>query len=363
MPSRKIKNSWWVDFRFDRQRYRMRSPENSKIGATAYEFLLRTRLSKGEKINEQSETKAMPTFAEFSKKWFDCYVLTNNKPSEQMHKQSALHAHLTPFFGNAPLSEISNQKIEEFKSAKLQLGLKAKTINNLTAILAKCLRTAVEWEIIEKIPRIQKLKVPPYKFDFLTTEEEILLIKTAPGVWKEMIVMAVDTGLRLGEMAALDWPSVNFEKKEIVVRRSFTVKQMSAPKSNRERRIPMTNRVYQMLLNKSERMGLVFTIEPNRPILQNRCLNNLVRICLRANLRRIHWHSLRHTFASRLISHGASLKALQMLMGHSDIQTTMRYAHLEPNVLNNTMGILDELQNFGQPVGNATKKQEVNAFC
>ncbi len=368
MP-RKVRNTWWTDFRFNRRRYRLRSPENSKTGATAYEFSLRTKLSKGEKINDHVEEKTIPTFLDFANKWFDCYVATNNKLSEQMHKRSALDAHLIPFFGKLLLSEITNQKVEEFKAAELKritrsgTPTKAKTVNNLTSILSKCLRTAVEWELIEKIPRIQKLKVPPYKYDFLTLEEENELIAAATGTWREMIIMSVDTGLRLGELAALDWPSVNFEKNEIVVRRSFTVKQISSPKSNRERRIPMTNRVYQMLLAKNERIGFVFTIEPSKPILQNRCLNNLVRICQRAGLRRLKWHTLRHTFASRLVSHGAPLKGIQALLGHSEIQTTMRYAHLEPNVLNDTIDILNKLQTFGQQAVNTPRKQEVNIAC
>ncbi|HTX86809.1 MAG TPA: site-specific integrase, partial [Candidatus Nanoarchaeia archaeon] len=285
----------------------------------------------------------------------------NNKLSEQMHKKSALNAHLIPFFGKFLISEITNQRVEEFKAAKLKSKLKAKTINNLTSILAKCLRSAVEWEIVDKIPRIQKLKVPPYKYDFLTETEENILISSAHGVWREMLTVAVDTGLRLGELAALDWPSINFAKNEIIVRRSFTVKQMSAPKSNRERRIPITNRVCQMLQSKSEGIGLIFTIEPGMPLLQNRCRNNLLRICKKAGLRPLIWHTLRHTFATRLVSHGASIKALQELMGHSDIQTTMRYAHLECNVLNDTIDILNKIQTFGQQVVNTPQKQKINA--
>jgi hypothetical protein len=164
MAVRKIKKTWWVDFRFNRARYRERSPRNSMAGAKAYEILLRTRLANGEKIKDLEVKKVMPTFSEFSNRWFECYVLTNNKLSEQMHKRSALHAHLVPFFGKIMISEINNQKVEEFKAAKLKSGLKAKTVNLLTSILSKCLSTAVEWELLEKIPRIQKLKTRPKEF-------------------------------------------------------------------------------------------------------------------------------------------------------------------------------------------------------
>lgn len=360
MAIRKIKNSWWADFRFGRKRYRKRSPENSRAGASAYEASLKTRLARGEKIDGQDSEKRTMTFSEFSKKWFDCYVLTNNKPSEQLHKKSALNAHLVPFFGKTPLTDISNRQIEEFKATRIKAGSSEKTVNNLTAILAKCLATAVEWELLEKVPQIRKLKVPPYKFDFLTKNEEEKLVAAAHGVWKEMIIFAVDTGVRLGELAALDWASVNLSKKEIAIRKSFTVKHMLAPKSNRERYIPMTQRVCDMLIARENKIGLIFCVEPNRPLLQNRCLNSLLRICQKAGLRPLKWHTLRHTLATRLISNGGSVKAVQELLGHSDIKTTMRYAHLEPNVLKDTIGILDKLQNFGQPVGNQAKNQEKN---
>lgn len=360
MAIRKIKNSWWADFRFGRKRYRKRSPENSRAGAAAYEASLKTRLARGEEIDGQKEERKITTFSDFSTKWFDCYVLTNNKPSEQLHKKSALHAHLVPFFGKTPLADISNQQVEEFKAARLRSGSSEKTVNNLIAILAKCLATAVEWELLEKLPRIKKLKVPPYKFDFLTKDEQEKLIAAAHGVWREMIIFAVDTGVRLGELAALDWVSVNLCKREIAIRKSFTVKHMLAPKSNRERHIPMTQRVYDMLIAREDKIGLIFCIEPNRPLLQNRCLNSLLRICQKAGLRPLKWHTLRHTLATRLISNGGSVKAVQELLGHSDIKTTMRYAHLEPNVLKDTIGILDKLQNFGQPVGNQAQNQEKN---
>ncbi len=358
MPAREVKNRWLADFYFLGKRYRLKSPENSKKGAIAYERLIINKLMEGNGLIKQPKEKIMPTFLDFSQKWLDCYVKTNNKLSEQMHKKSVFNAHLNPFFGKLPLSEITNQKIEEFKAEKMKSGLKAKTINNIIAILAKCLATAEEWGVIEKTPKTKRLKVPPSEYDFLTKEEEDALITSADGVWREMIIVAVDAGLRLGEISALNWSAVDFEKNEITVKESFTVKKISAPKSNKKRHIPMTDRVYQTLFARKEKTGYIFTIDRGQPLLQNRCLNNLHKICQEAGIRQIKWHTLRHTFASRLISKGASVKAVQELLGHSDIKTTMRYAHLEKNVLSETIKILDGLSTFGHSMGIGIKDKK-----
>jgi len=73
------------------------------------------------------------------------------------------------------------------------------------------------------------------------------------------------------------------------------------------------------------------------------------------NDRRIGWHALRHTFASQLAMRGAPLSAIQQLLGHSNIQTTMRYAHLSPSTLNETIMLLENNkdENLGQHMGNS----------
>jgi len=346
MSLRKIKNSWWVDFRFMGIRYRRKSPEDSKAGARAYETLLRNRLVKGESI-EKNKGPSM-TLKEFAKKWFDTYVKSNNKPSEQRQKRYMLDAHLIPFFGRMSLKDINSQKIEEFKALKMPTRISNKTINNLLTALAKCLKTAEEWEIIEKVPRIKKLKVPPYKFDYLTEEECKTLLSHASGIWKEMIYLAIKTGLRLGELVALDWTCVDFERKVLIVRMSLVKDKWVSPKSNRERQIPLTDSICKMLLSKENKVGLIFTLDGKEPIKQQRCAKTLIKIYRKANMRHIKWHTFRHTFASHLVSRGASLKAVQELLGHSDIQTTMRYAHLEPNVLRDTIDIIED---FGHYMG------------
>ncbi len=357
MSARKIKKSWWVDLRFNGLRYRKRSPDNSKAGATVYESILRQNLSRGEPIDGKIYNANFPTYNEFAEKWFSTYVRNNNKPSEQKSKSVIIVSHLIPAFGHLRIDNITSLMVEEYKNKKLKLDLSPKTINNHLVVLSKSLKTAQEWVGMFNLPRIKFLKVPPQSFSFLTPIESNKLLASIKGnMWRVMVLLALRTGLRLGELVALQWEDIDMKNRQITVRRSAVRGVISAPKSNKHRYIPFSDEVHEALLSLNNKKDLVFSL--------NNCLMNhetprlnLIRICEDAGVKKIGWHNLRHTFASQLVAAGASLKAVQELLGHSDIRTTMRYSHLAPSTLVDTVRLLDSIKkinvnNFGQQVGN-----------
>lgn len=353
MSVRKINKSWYIDFRYNRNRYRLKSPVDTKSGAQAYEALIRQKIVKGEPIIEIPNQETQ-TFREFSKKWFDSYVMNNNKPSEQRQKEYVLRLHLNPVFGDLPLDQIPIQLIEQYKSIKIKSGLAHKTINNHLTIFAKCLNTALEWEIIEKVPKIKKLKIPPYESEFLSYRECELILSHANGVWHDMIFLGLKTGLRLGEITGLEWTAIDFESRTLTVKQALVRNMLVSPKSNKIRHIPMTSELCEILSKRRKAKGYVFTDENSDFLKAERCRRNLHLICKEAGMRKIKWHTLRHTFASHLIQQGAHQIEVQRLLGHSDIQTTMRYAHLAPSSLRNAINLLEEIEendNFGQYMG------------
>src|SRR5262245_57821757 len=146
MTVRMIKKSWWVDFRFNFTRYRKRSPENSRAGALAFEATLRQKLARGETFDLRGEEKSDELiFEAFARQWFELYVKTNNKPSEQYAKEKILRASLIPFFGTMRLKEISAKHIERYKAQQVATGVAPKTVNNRLTVLGKCLNCASEW--------------------------------------------------------------------------------------------------------------------------------------------------------------------------------------------------------------------------
>jgi integrase len=367
MAVRKIRHSWWVDFRHDYIRYRKKSPENSKAGAQAYEAALRQKLARGEPLAlaepDHKQKEREQKFKDFAWQWFETHVKTNNKHSEIHNKQCNLQAHLIPFFGETPIDRIDTLQIERYKSKKMNEGLANKTINNHLIILGKCLRDAQEWLDLPKIPKIKKLKIPPLKIDFLSREECELLLAHSSGLWREIILTALKTGLRRRELKALEWPDINWSNRTLTVRHSWCEANnaLDAPKNNRERHIPLVDEVHDMLARRKRTAGFVFADAMNRAFDAKELNREIGNACRRAGIREITCHVLRHTFASHLVMAGASLKEIQELLGHANIQMTLRYAHLAPSSLRNAINLLEPERkvflDFGQPVGNARQPQ------
>src|SRR5665213_1186010 len=360
MATRKIRNTWWIDFRFHHTRYRKRSPENSKRGAEAYEVLLRQRLARGEPLTGAKDpTEKMPTFEQFAWKWFDDYVKSNNKPSEQVGKKCILSASLIPFFGPMPIGEIGAHDIERFKARQFQRGRTNKTILNQLTVLHKCLVTAYEWLQLEgSPPKIKWPKCTTPEIDYLSPEECDLLLRHAKGIVYEMLLFALRTGMRQGEIRGLQWSSIDWLNQSIAVRHSLDnhSRTLVAPKSGRSRHIPMDSDVYEMLYRRKKDTGYVFLANEGRPFSNYRVHYAITHLCERAGLRKIGWHTLRHTFASHLAMRGAPLNAVQSLLGHSTITMTMRYAHVAPSTLRSAIDMLNPKHaidaDFGQQVGN-----------
>ncbi|MFA6417068.1 MAG: site-specific integrase [Patescibacteria group bacterium] len=339
----KNKNKYWVSIYCQNKRYRKLSPQNTQAGAKAYEALLRQKLARGEPIVE--EQKAVPTFKEFSDNWLEVYVKNNNKYSEILNKESLLRAHLNPFFGQKQLDKISNLDIENYKANKIQSGQSNKSVNNHLIVLNKCFNTAQEWGIIQNTPKVKLLKVQPQKFDFLSSEECQLLLDNSDGMLKEMILFGLKTGLRFGELIALEWNDIDFKGNLLTVQKSIARGHLGSPKSNKIRYVPLLGDVKELIILRAKKHGIAFDKDGNHlnPVL---CLNWLHRACNRAGLRKIGWHTLRHTFASHLAQNGVSIVLIKELLGHADIKTTMRYSHLTAQAVRGAVETL--ANNFGQ---------------
>ena len=129
MAVRKLKASWWIDITFNDTRYRKRSPENSRLGALAYEAVLRQRLARGEPIDKaETQPGRGVLFENFALRWFEEYVIPNNKFSEQRIKWYTLQSSLIPFFGKMPVEEIKTHHVEQYKALRVKDGLANKSI-------------------------------------------------------------------------------------------------------------------------------------------------------------------------------------------------------------------------------------------
>lgn len=336
MAVRKLKGSWWVDFSWEGARFRKRSPLNTREAARDFEATLRRELIDHGSLSHRERKPADPlsTFDAYVEHWLATYVRTNNRRSEQESKANVVRLHLGPFFENRPLAAITRRDIEAYKASRLERGLSPKSINNHLAVLGRCLRMAYEDELIPNVPVIKFLRVPPQRFDFLLPEESLQLLsdRTEP-FWTDLARLALRTGLRRGELMALDWSAVDLANAKVTVRASLVREVIDAPKNNRIRHVPLTADVVAMLAASRRRAGLVFTRNGTAPLTEGLMSAGLQRLRRRTGLRRFGWHVLRHTFASHLAMEGVPIAVIKELMGHGTLQMTMRYAHLAPSTL------------------------------
>jgi integrase len=232
------------------------------------------------------------------------------------------------------LDQIKTVNIEEFKAQQSATGVTKKTINNRLAILRKCLNDANEWLGVP-VPKIKLLKADPPKTDYLTPGEQELLLEHADGNIRTMILLALRTGMRQGEIRGLQWTSIDWQNRLITVRHTwYDYKHvLVSPKGNRERHIPFDAEMYDLLYRDRQQSGFAFLSPYGEPYTCHRLIDELAKVCRKAKIRKIGWHALRHTFATSLTTRSVPLPIVQTLLGHSTIATTMRYTHVADSAL------------------------------
>jgi integrase len=285
-----------------------------------------------------------PTVADFATAFLDGYVAANCKPSTATAYRMHLERHLVPEIGELPVDEVGPREVERYKAKKLAAKLEPKTVNNHLTTLRRMLAVAVEWGTFPgPVPKVRPLPLAPRRFDFLTFEESARLLEAVTPAWRPMVLLALRTGLRQGELLALRWEDVDLVAGRLMVRRSVYAGHVGTPKGGREREVPLSDEARAALRTLPSRFAgeLVFPREGGRYLTPPGCRRPLWTACKKADLRHIMWHALRHTFASHLVMRGVAIKAVQELLGHASLEMTMRYAHLSPDVRRDAVALLD----------------------
>lgn len=336
MPARIIRGTWYVDFRWEGVRHRKKSPINNRRATEQYELQLRQRMLDVGTTAPQHNT--LPTLTEFSERWLIEHVAVKNRAVALRSRRSHLRMHILPFFGRYRLDTIMTRDVDGFIGHLVSRGLAPKTVNNVVCTLRSCLRKAQSWELLKKTPAFELMKLPPPSNRFLSMEEAQRLVAAAPeGLWRTMILVAVTTGLRVGELLALEWTDLDLERALLTVARTEVHGSVTPPKSGALRSVPLCLETLEALRSLPKTAARVFPI----PVVSayGYVRRRLVEIGEIAGVQ-VNWHLLRHTFASQLVSNGAALTAVQDCLGHSTVQMTHRYAHLAPTALRDAVRLL-----------------------
>jgi integrase len=301
------------------------------------------------------------TMKEFAAKWDEDYVtvqvrLGRMKESSAESCRSRLRLHVVPFFGETRLDAITLPHVREFMKALLAKKLSPKTVLNVMVVLKEMLKHAVQWGYLDANPAqyAERPRGEEQEMQILTPPEIRRLLDAADEPVRTLILCAVLTGMRRGELLGLRWEDIDLESHRIFVRRALWRGKFVTPKSRRSRRtIDMAPTLRAALVRLPSRFqgGLVFCNEDGTPLdPDNFAHRDWARALRRAELRRIRFHDLRHTYASLLIAQGAHPKYIQAQLGHASIQTTLdRYGHLMPDAHTAEAQKLDRLV-FGDGV-------------
>jgi excisionase family DNA binding protein len=260
-------------------------------------------------------------FSDFAEKYLEDYAKPNKKSWKSDYYY--LKAHLLPHFGKRLLQEIRRSDVEGYKSKRFKEKSKGSTVNRELAVLRKIFNTAIDWDYLKENPVARVTffsEINNQRTRYLIGEEEANLLSSAREPLRSILVLALNTGMRLGEILALKWSSVDTGKTEI--RLTFT-------KSNKIRVIPINPLVFSEL-TKLEVTGhhsdyVFLNPKTKRPYVD--IGRAFAGACKRAKVKGLRFHDLRHTFASRLIQQGADIITVKDLLGHSSVRMTERYTH------------------------------------
>lgn len=261
------------------------------------------------------------TFSSYADEYLETYSKPNKRP--QTHRRDQiLIKHLKAFFGTLRLSEIKPMRIEQYKRARLEAGRTPATVNREVACLKAIYNVALRNKLIAHNPvnDVRMLREDNEVTRVLPPEDEEQLLANASEHIRNIVICALDSGMRLGEILELQRAQVSLAKGMILIEKSRTGKKREIPISPRLRAVLTT-------LRKTNTDGAVFRWKNGEGLSDIK--NGYKAALRRAGLteKRYRFHDLRHTFATRLAEAGVDLFTIKELLGHATIITTQRYAH------------------------------------
>lgn len=269
---------------------------------------------------------------------------------------------LTEAFGQIPLRRFNPMLLEQYQTERLQQGNKRfqeekkrlpkgnkpATVNRLLATVKHMFTKAVEWEMVEEaaLKRIRKVKFLEEnnrRLRYLSKEECQGLIKACDSHLRPIVITALNTGMRKGEILSLTWDRVDLKQGFILLGEDDT-------KNGERREIPINGTLREALLELSQgtkerprRIDIPYVFyDPANGKAYKDVKRSFHSACRRAKITNFHFHDSRHTFASHLVMAGVDLTTVKELLGHKHLTMTLRYSHLAPSHKVKAVHILDK---------------------
>ena len=293
-----------------------------------------------EPIISQDESHS-PLLSKFQNEYLEFTRLT--KSNSYLESISFSFRQFISFCGDIPLQEIDTRTLDKFITSSFSRTQRGAHLFYRT--LKAAFNKAIAWNYIQANP-FTKVKFPKISKSFPTflSEDELLIILTnTPYQYlKDIFTVGFYTGLRRGELINMQWSWIDFFCNQINVKCTNDF----LTKSKKERIVPMCEKVKSVLVSRFN-LGIhqpnevVFCRIEGRKLHQETISKQFKDAVRKSNLNeRIHFHSLRHSFASLLVQRGVSLYVVKELLGHEDLATTQIYSHLQRQNLKDAVNLL-----------------------
>jgi integrase len=303
---------WYADFYNGNERVQVSTGTANRREAEKFLALRLSEVERGEYAKP-----ARITLAELGQQYMN-YA--------KAHKRSWLRdeqilRHLNAAFGEMLLPAITVLAIERYKLDRLQ-AVSPATVNRELAGLKRLFNLADQWGLYRgrnPVRGVRFLDENNLKTRILSESEEAILLPCCSPYLQDLVKFAINTGLRLGEILNLKWEEVDLAARLL---------RMVVRKNQRMLEVPLNDNALAIVTgwHGIRKCEYVF-YNPETGEQWKDLWLGLRKACRKAGLEGVTWHTLRHTFASRLNGNGADLVTVKELLGHSDIKTTLRYAH------------------------------------
>lgn len=344
---------WWYNFWWDSEHVQQSTHQTNKRVAQQMESAHRTRLAKGEVGIE--ERKPAPILKDFANRFKEAIeVRCAEKPATITFYKSKLER-LLEFqpLANAKLDRIDEALIEKYVQArsntkigkcKDKKNLSPASVNRELATLRRLLYLAKEWKVITSVPQIKLLAGERIREFVLSHDQERDYLSFAPQPLKDVALLVLDTGLRVGEVVNLEWSDISLEP--INGARYGYLRVRKGKSKNAKRNVSLTARVREMLIGRNSQSNSkwVFPGETEGPFLATSLNHQHIKIRRLLGLSDdFVIHSLRHTMLTRLGEAGVDAFTIMRIAGHSSITVSQRYVHPSPESLERAFERLESL--------------------
>lgn len=315
---------WWIRFSHKGKQYRVSTQTTDKRTAEKIYAKVISEIIEGKWFDR--EKAEYLTFDLMMEKFMKEHAPLVSKSMQERYKHALKR--LIAYFKDIRIKDITPALINDYIQHRLSLGVKNATVNRELAMLSKAFNLAVKkwlWCKSNPVSSIGRLPENNTIVRWLTDDEQDRLLKSSElylnGQLKEIITVAVYTGMRESEILNLKWKDVDLFKQTITVKES---------KNKEQRTIPMHPRVVEVLKAKSKnpvQSIYIFHTRKGTPISRRTLIDAFQKAVKKAGIKNFRFHDLRHTFATRLVQQGIDLYTVAKLLGHKTISVTTKYAH------------------------------------